>query len=204
VSTRILIFAKAPTPGAVKTRLIPALGAQGAAALAQRMLTRMIEAALEANIGPVELCASPAADQPAWRALSLPAIHFSAQGDGDLGARLARHSQRIVANGESVLLVGTDCLQLDAALLRSAATTLAQYDCVIHPTFDGGYALLGLRRFDPCVFADIAWSTATVAASTKQRIAQLGWSLHCAAILHDIDEPADLVHLPLDWRQPHA
>jgi glycosyltransferase A (GT-A) superfamily protein (DUF2064 family) len=71
---------------------------------------------------------------------------------------------------------------------------------VLHPTLDGGYALLGLRRYDRSLFSDIAWSTASVAGTTITRIRQLGWSLHQGTLLHDIDEPADLAYLPNDWR----
>ena len=201
-TVRTLVFAKAPQPGFAKTRLIPKLGAAGAAALARRMLDHMLASALSAAIGPVELCASPAVAEDAWRDIALPLhIAHSTQGDGDLGARLARHARRIIAGGEAVLLVGTDCLQLDPATLRAAALALQSHDCVLHPTLDGGYALLGLQRYDDSLFTQIAWSTDSVARTTIERIQRLGWTLHQGAVLHDIDEPADLRHLPGDWYQ---
>jgi rSAM/selenodomain-associated transferase 1 len=185
-----------------KTRLIPELGAIGAAALARRMLDHMLSNAYAAAIGPVELCATPALDDAAWRDVALPTgVVCSTQGDGTLGDRLARHARRVLENDESLLLVGTDCVELDAITLRAAARALEQYDCVLHPTLDGGYALLGLRQYHESLFTDIAWSTASVAATTIERIERLGWSLHRAALLHDIDEPTDLQHLPGDWRQ---
>jgi len=197
---RILIFAKAPRAGAAKTRLIPALGADRAAALAHRMLDRMLASAIEAACGTVELCASPAIDSTDWRDVALPRhLAISAQGEGDLGARLARHALRAIKQDGGVLLVGTDCLELDATKLRDAAQALRNVDTVLHPTFDGGYALLGLRRFDASLFDGIEWSTASVAETTRQRIAQLGRTLHLAATLHDIDEPADLAHVPAEW-----
>lgn len=198
---RISIFAKAPRAGLAKTRLIPELGAEGAAALARRMLDHMVGNARAAAIGPVELCATPALDDAAWHGVMLPPdLACSTQGEGDLGARLARHARRVLGTGERLLLVGTDCIELDAAKLRAAATALEQHDCVLHPTLDGGYALLGLRHYHDSLFSNIAWSTASVAATTIERIQQLGWSLQHAALLHDIDEPADLRHLPHDWR----
>jgi rSAM/selenodomain-associated transferase 1 len=198
---RTLVFAKAPRAGLAKTRLIPQLGAEGAAALARRMLDHMLASAAAAGIGPVELCATPSIEAPGWHGIGLPAgIACSAQGEGNLGERLARHAQRVLAGGEALLLVGTDCIELDAARLRAAAQALRQHDCVLHPTLDGGYALLGLTRYHESLFTDIAWSTASVAATTIERIAQLGWSLHRATLLHDIDEPADLRHLPEHWR----
>ena len=170
--------------------------------LARRMLDQMLSHALSAAIGPVELCTTPAIADPAWQDVAVPAgILYSAQGEGTLGDRLARHAQRVLANNEALLLVGTDCVELDAPTLRAAAAALEQHDCVLHPTLDGGYALLGLRHYHDRLFTDIAWSTASVAATTIERIQQLGWSLHCGARLHDIDEPADLQYLPADWRQ---
>lgn len=77
-------------------------------------------------------------------------------------------------------------------LLRGAAQALRDADAMIHPSTDGGYVLLGLARFDPSLFTDIAWSTATVAATTVARIRALGWSLAVGDTLHDIDVAEDL------------
>jgi hypothetical protein len=193
---RVIVFAKAPQPGRVKTRLIPALGADGAARLARRLLARTLAAALAARIGPVELCAAPDVGDAAWSGIALPrGLELTTQGDGDLGARMARAAQRTVARGEAALLVGTDCAEMDATLLADAARLLADVDALLHPTADGGYAVLGLKRFDPLVFDGIAWSTPTVAATTLARLQTLGWSTRVGRPLHDIDEPADLVRL---------
>lgn len=192
---RIVIFAKAPVPGRVKTRLIPVLGAAGAAQLAARMLDRALEQALAAAVGPVELCMSPAPDAPEWAGIPLPAgIEVSDQGEGDLGARMARPAQRAVARGEAVLLTGTDCPDLTAARLRLAAAQLAGHDAVLHPAADGGYPLLGLRAFDARLFEGMPWSTPAVAALTLERLAALGWKVWVGDTLRDVDEPADLLH----------
>ncbi len=194
---RIVIFAKAPLAGLVKTRLIPALGAQGAADLARLMLCRTLEQALAANVGPVELCVSPSQKDAVWESIPLPAtVAWSNQGEGGLGVRMARATKRITGAGESILLIGTDCPEQDAAHLRHAATSLQQYDAVLTPTFDGGYALLGLNRFDASLFENIAWSTDTVASETQLRLAQLKWQTHYLPMMHDIDEPGDLHWLP--------
>ena len=205
-TTRIVVIAKAPQPGRVKTRLIPALGAEGAAALAARMLACTLVVAFEAAgaadtadpaLGVVELCASPAPGDPAWQGVVVPAgLRWSAQGEGDLGARMAGAARRGLAGGERVLLIGTDCPALDAACLRTAAEALDEVEAVIVPSFDGGYVLLGLRRFDPSLFEGIAWSTSTVAAATRVRLDALAWSYQVLPALQDIDVPADLVHLP--------
>lgn len=200
---RIIVFAKAPRPGLAKTRLIPALGAAGAAALAARMLAHTLDQALASGVGAVELCAAPAPGDAMWQGVELPeGLALTAQGEGDLGARMARAMQRAGEADEScagVLLIGTDCPALDAACLRRAANALSETDAVIVPTADGGYALLGLRRFDASLFADLAWSTPTVAATTLARLEMLGWSCTRLPLMLDIDEPADLVHLPPGW-----
>jgi len=199
--TRILIIAKAPIPGFCKTRLAPAIGTEAAARLARRMLRDAVDAACIASVGPVELCVTPGVDAFDWPSLGLPAsVDWSDQGDGDLGARMGRAALRAVDAGEAVLLIGTDCPGLDAAVLRSATAALSDHDATMVPTADGGYALLGLARFDALVFADMPWSTDAVATLTRQRLQQLGWRLHTLPTLHDIDEPADLRHLPARWQ----
>ena len=181
---RILIFAKAPVAGRVKTRLIPALGAECAARLAEAMLARTVAEALASGLG-VELVGEP--DPAGW--YGGPEIALSAQGEGDLGARLARAAAR--ARGP-VLLIGADCPALDRRRLAATAEALERHDAVLHPAEDGGYVLLGLRLFDPSLFEGIAWSGPDVAAETLARIAALGWSVDLRETLRDIDEPGDL------------
>lgn len=190
---RIVIFAKAPVPGEAKTRLIPALGAEGAAKLAREMLSFTVAEAEATGLG-VELCASPGPGSSAWQGL-LPGIACIDQGGGDLGARLARASERVLSEGEHVLLIGTDCPALDRHRLSAAAERLERGDAIIHPADDGGYVLLGLARFDRSIFEGIDWSTGSVAEATIDRIRSLGWSLAVGEVLADVDEPADLQQL---------
>lgn len=200
-TTRIVIFAKAPLAGLAKTRLIPALGADGAAGLARRMLLHTLQEASAAAVGPVELCVTPRSSDPVWRSLRpLEGVCWTEQAVGDLGVRMAEAARRASEASEHVLLIGTDCPQLDAVHLRRATELLEHSDAVLYPTFDGGYALLGLRRFDPRPFERIPWSTAAVADRTIERVRELGWSLTVGGMLHDIDDSTDLRWLPDDWR----
>ncbi len=196
-ATRIVIFAKAPVPGKAKTRLTPALGEEGAARLARTMLADTVAQAIASGLEVPELCVTPPSDDLEWRGLLPGGVRLTDQGDGELGERLARAAERVIADGERVLLIGTDCPDLDAVRLSAAAERLADHDAVINPAEDGGYVLLGLRRFDPTLFSDIAWSTETVAADTIARIEALGWTLSVGETLRDIDEPADLDVRPL-------
>ena len=194
---RIVIFAKEPQPGFSKTRLIPALGAQGAATLAKLLLERMLQAAIASEVGVVELCVTPWSSEEVWRKVGVPvSVQLTDQGDGDLGVRMARAAQRVIDAGESVLLVGTDCPQLDAGQLQIAALALQDADATLIPALDGGYVLLGLNQYDASVFSGIAWSTSNVATATHERIQALHWRVQTLAPLHDIDEPADLQYLP--------
>ena len=203
MSVRIVLFAKAPLPGLAKTRLIPALGAQGAADLARRMLNHAVAQALTAEVGPVELCVTPSPQESTWQSLGIPAaVTWSDQGQGDLGSRMARAAQRVLGAGESVLLIGGDCPALSAGHLRHAVTSLQHFDATLVPAVDGGYVLLGLKRFHASLFEDIEWSTGSVAQETLRRLEKLGWDVQTHSMLQDIDEPADLKDLAPHWLEP--
>ena len=192
LTTRIIVFAKAPLPGRVKTRLIPRLGAVGAAGLYKRLLDHTVAAAVEARVGPVELCADGRIDTSdvADRAL----IHTE-QGEGDLGARMSRAIARGLATDDAVVLIGTDCAVMDAATLRDAAQALDANDAVFAPAEDGGYVLVGMRRPVAEAFAGIEWSTSRVMAQTRDRLRDAGASWHELPTLWDVDEPGDVDRL---------
>jgi len=203
-SPRLVVFAKAPQAGAVKTRLIPALGAESAAALAQRMLAHVLQQALQAGAGPVELCMSPPPGDPAWESIAIPAgVLRTRQGEGDLGERMARAVRRVtVEEGQPVLLMGSDCPALTAAVIHEAAHRLQTHDALLVPVADGGYVLIGLKSPCPTLFDRMPWSTARVAAETLSRMTALDLKVWRGPLLHDIDEPADLAHLPAGFLGP--
>jgi len=201
VSTHLIVFAKAPVPGLAKTRLAPALGADGAAALAERLLRHALAQATAAGLGAVELCAAPDPAHPALRAAAAAVgAELTAQGDGDLGLRMHRALARGLAHHGRALLMGTDAPALDATRLRAAAQALATHDAVFVPALDGGYALVGLRRADPRWFQGMTWSHARVMDDTRDRLRAAGACWAELPAVADIDEPADLVHLPPGWR----
>ncbi len=199
----VIVFAKAPVAGQAKTRLAPVLGADGAAALAARMLRHALAQATAADIGPVELCAAPDASDPTLRRA---AADFGAtladQGDGDLGMRMHRALARQLARHPAAVLIGTDVPSLDAATLRQAARLLLDHPVVLGPALDGGYALVGLRQADRRWFDDMRWSQPDVMARTRARLRQAGVCWAELAPVADIDEPSDLVHLPRHWLDP--
>ncbi|MEL7538273.1 MAG: TIGR04282 family arsenosugar biosynthesis glycosyltransferase [Pseudomonadota bacterium] len=197
----IVIFAKAPQPGFAKTRLIPALGVDGAAELAAVLLDHTLNECLATRATQIILAQSPAPADPAWRDTELlgPIDQWD-QGGGDLGDRLARCAAQALANYERVLLIGSDAPTLTARLLDAAITTLNSFDAVLTPARDGGYALLGLTRFDRSLFTNMPWSTNRVAAITEQRLRDSGFSVHLTDPVVDIDEPEDLDALPARLR----
>lgn len=200
--TCVIVFAKAPVSGLAKTRLAPALGADGAARLARRLLHHAVGQALAAGLGPVDLCVTPDRHHPDFADLATrPGLTLSDQGDGDLGMRMSAALSRVLAGCAGALLIGTDAPALDAAYLRQAAAALQTHDAVFGPAADGGYALVGLRQPAPELFAEMRWSHPGVMADTRIRLAQAGLRHAELPALHDIDEPADLVHLPTGWAE---
>ncbi|WP_435949296.1 TIGR04282 family arsenosugar biosynthesis glycosyltransferase [Psychrobacter sp. DM8] len=198
-STCIILFAKFPARGMAKTRLQPALGVAGAACMARQLLLHSISQALATGFS-VELCVSPPPNDPCWQTLGLPeSLIWSAQADGDLGERMYTASTQALAKFKKVLLIGSDCPSLTAAVIQDAAQQLDNSHSVMIPASDGGYVLFGFKQADASLFSNIEWSTASVACITQQRIRDLGWSLTKLDTLHDIDEPEDLQYLPKGW-----
>ncbi len=194
----VIVMAKAPLAGFAKTRLIPALGAEGAAALAARLLDAAVAQA--AAFSSVDLCCAPDASHPAFQRLAKAhALELSAQGEGDLGARMARAFERHLAQHSAALMIGTDAPSIDAAMLQRAAHALSDADAVFIPALDGGYALIGLRRPAPSLFSGMTWSTHRVMEQTRERLAAAGLRHTELPAVADIDEPADLQHLPAGW-----
>lgn len=194
--TRVLVFAKAPVPGTVKTRLAPRHGAEGAAALHVELVERALEVACAAAVGPVELCCAPDATHPFFAVCAARhGVVLAPQGTGDLGARMHRALGRAIASGASrAVLIGTDCPVMTPAYLAGAATALAESaPIVLGPAEDGGYVLVGARdRVPDALFDRIEWGTADVLATTRLRLADAGLDWHELATLWDVDHPADV------------
>ena len=160
---QVAVLAKAPVPGLAKTRLIPALGALGAARL-QRQLTRnTLQTACDAGLGAVTLWCAPHAQHRFFRALhQTTGVPCRVQASGDLGERMHTAFSLHCAQGP-LLLIGTDCPPLTPAHLRQAAQALLDGDdAVFHPAEDGGYVLVGLRQPQAALFCDIAWSLSLI------------------------------------------
>jgi len=197
LSSALVVFAKWPAPGAVKTRLCPPLTLEQAASFYDAMLGDVLAAmsrvaeplGLELVLAahPHEALAAFAARAPGWRVV--------AQEGADLSARMEHAAASELARGAArVLLRGSDNPALGPELLEKALGALARCDVALSPDRDGGYGLVALRRFAPGLFAH-AMSTSTVLADTRAAAASLGFSTELIAPGFDIDTAADFALL---------
>ena len=188
MSPRVILFTRYPVTGQAKTRLIPALGAAGAAALHRTLTERTVTVVKESGLSLQIRSAGAAVEMfTEW----LGVANVVDQGEGDLGIRLAR-----AAPPYPVIFIGADAPDLTPALLRNAADALRHAPAVIGPAEDGGYWLLGLASEVPGVFADIAWSTDAVFAQTVACLAAAGIDPVLLPELADCDRPSDLARWP--------
>lgn len=194
---RLLIFAKAPVPGRVKTRLAARLGARGAAELYKRLLRRTLAIARTARLCPVELWCAPDARHGFFAACRRDhGVRLRRQRDGDLGRRMNQALKQALAGNAYAVLIGGDCASLGAMELREAFGQLAAgREAVLGPAADGGYLLVGLRRPGPALFRNIAWSTPAVLAATRRRLRRTGLVWVELPVGWDVDTPADVRRL---------
>ena len=188
----VAVLAKAPIAGFAKTRLIPVLGARGAAVLQGRLIERAVETACAAAVGPVTLWATPDESHPAFQSIAYAPWHRARAPGG-------RRSWRAHAGGDHarqtarVLVIGSDCPALTSDHLRTAADVLRdRAPAVVVPAEDGGYALIGMRAPEPALFSDMPWGTPGVMDETRRRLRTLGLTWHEPVTLWDVDLPQDL------------
>jgi rSAM/selenodomain-associated transferase 1 len=188
---QVAVFAKAPVAGAVKTRLVPLLGAQVAADLHATLVRHALATAGNSAVGPVSLWCTPDAAHPFFAACAAEyGICLHEQHGDDLGSRMARAFDRLLAAGPA-MLVGSDCPSLRAGDLRAAAGSLATHDAVIQPAEDGGYVLVGLARAVPGLFEGIGWGGPGVMRKTRSRLRGAGARWREMPVRWDVDRPED-------------
>lgn len=190
---RLLVFAKAPEPGRVKTRLATDIGAEAAARLHARLVERTLAVAVSAAVGEVVLCCAPDTAHPFFARMAARfGVVLAGQGSGDVGMRMASAFARF----HPAILVGCDCPLFAPAHFASAARALDEgADVVLTPAEDGGYVLVGVRKPQSHLFADMQWGNAGVLARTRARIDALNLRAIELETLWDVDRPADLMRL---------
>jgi uncharacterized protein len=193
----LLIFAKAPVAGHVKTRLAPVLGPQRAATLHARLLERTLVLASRAAVGATELYADPASDAFMRACASRHAMRLTQQRGNDLGMRMHQAFVNAFERGcSNAILIGTDCPGLGTRHLRLAIRVLDDgKDAVLVPAEDGGYALIGLRCAQRHLFKEISWGTDNVMGDTRRRMKAAGLTWTELETLWDVDRPEDYERL---------
>ncbi len=190
-ATSVLLFAKAPVAGQVKTRLMPALSAEQALAVYEQLLLRVI-GNVKASEHPLEIWQAGDVNHPFWQRVAHASTSFYPQVEGDLGERMLAASRDALSRSDKVILIGADCIDIDEDYLNTAIQSLDEKPVVIGPATDGGYVLLGLSQVDAALFAEIDWGTENVFTQTQQKLAELGWEYSELPALADIDRPEDL------------
>lgn len=184
---QVALFAKYPTPGQAKTRLIPALGAEGAAQLHRQLVERTIATIRQSGLKfALHITGAPKSAFAEWLGDDIALVD---QGGGDLGARLARVAA-------PAILLGADVPGLTARHLQQAAQALESHDAVLGPAEDGGYYLLGFNAPMAFLFTDMAWGTDTVLDETMARLNSHDVPVALLDTLDDCDRPEDLARFP--------
>ena len=195
--SRLLVFAREPVAGAVKTRLQPAIGEQGCLALYRALLERTMRTVQSQALAPVQLWVDQNPDHDLFLSYCNNEDIFL-QSEGDLGRKMAAAVCECFSQPgvDSVILLGTDCPAMTNDHLQLALRELAAgKDVVITPAEDGGYVLLGMRELFPELFRNIGWGGAEVFASTMQRCREHEREVRVLPVLWDIDRPEDLLRL---------
>ncbi|MCG8404429.1 MAG: TIGR04282 family arsenosugar biosynthesis glycosyltransferase [Phycisphaerales bacterium] len=188
----VVVFAKYPEPGRVKTRLIGPLTAEQAADVHRRCLQMTLDTVVMVESADLLLAVSP--DEADFSTFVRDGVEIRPQGEGDLGERLVRQIENAFG-GESrhVVVVGSDCPTMSTQDVRQAFDFLRRYDAVIGPAVDGGYYLLGLRKPARVLFDGIDWSTSRVLSQTLARAEDAGLSVAMLPERRDVDEFGDIM-----------
>ena len=195
LTQHLIIFTRYPEPGKTKTRLIPVLGDVGAANLQRQMTEQTIFQVKElqkiTNVSfEVRFTGGNLEKMQNWLGNDLG---YQFQGEGDLGARMERSLVNAFnQKAEQVIIIGTDCPDLNSQILATAFEQLKNFNLVLGPALDGGYYLIGLQQPIGELFMNIPWGTAQVFAKTVEIAQKLNLSIGYLQPLADIDRPEDL------------
>ncbi len=191
----LILFARDPAPGLVKTRLVPLLGAEGAAELYRCFLLDSFEA-VASQPADVFVAVSRGSALEPIRALAAPVCpkaEFLVQVGDDLGQRMRHVFEAVFARAyDRAVAVATDVPSLPPLRLTDALDYAAHRDLVLGPSLDGGYYLIGLRKIIPTCFADMPWGGPTVLVETLRRAQQAGAAVTLLEPWYDVDDPEDL------------
>lgn len=190
----LIIFTKAPVAGAVKTRLIPALGADGAAALHKKLIVSCLDNAIAPQQWDSYLWCAPDPSHPLFQTVAQQyPLQLRQQTGVDLGARMFNAFESLATTYQRMVIVGTDCPQISVDHIKDVFAALKNdVDAVITPAEDGGYVLMGLTRVPAILFKNIAWGSSQVMQQTRVALRDAGLRWQELGLFWDIDRPEDL------------
>jgi len=191
----LIVVAKRPDPGRVKTRLAARLGDELAARLAEAFLRDTLAQCARIPFVRLVLAFAPR-DAARWFGQLDPQAELLEQREGDLGERLAHaFDHAFVTGARAVAAVGADTPHIDSATWSAALARIAPGRVVLGPTEDGGYWFLGLATPEPRLFEGVEWGSARVLDQTRERAEAIGLQVELLATAFDVDEPADFERL---------
>lgn len=192
-SAKIIVFAKAPVEGKVKTRLASSIGDAAALRFHEQMLERTLAMVCEYKIASVELHVAGNPDHPLIQSLSRQYdVIIRTQQGCDLGEKMHHALEQSLVDHRYSILIGTDCPVMNVDYLANALTALVRgQDAVLGPAEDGGYVLIGARQLNKDWFSDIAWGGRHVLEQCRQKIKEGGAKLEELQMLWDVDRIAD-------------
>ena len=192
----LIIFAKAPVPGKVKSRLIPAIGKHKATSLYKQLLSKTIDTAMQSGFSSIQLWINGNLKHPdIFEFKHRYGLKLYSQHGPTLGARMCNAFDTVLRNHSYAVLIGSDCPSLIVSDIQQAAAYLENnMDVVLGPAEDGGYYLIGLRKNNFQLFNNIKWGTASVAKETCARIDSLNWKSGFLPKRKDLDRTLDLLH----------
>ncbi len=192
----IIIFAREPVFGQVKTRLIPSLGENGATQLYIRLLEHAIANVTQSNLCPLEICITPESHENYFLDKLGNKFNITRQDKGHLGQRMYHAINVALKKYNKVILIGSDCPFLSQNDLQQAIIALKSNDMVFSPAIDGGYVLVGANKINAEVFKNIEWGSEHVMRQTQEILLAHDISYKELYEQHDIDIVEDLKYLP--------
>lgn len=190
----LVIFARTPVPGEVKTRLAADVGIERALEAYRELTELTLKVARQVRKCEVIVCFTPSDAEGAMRDWLGDDVRYEAQSEGELGERMAHAIRNRLGEGaRRVVVVGTDCPGLDRRTLDRAFESLGRVDVIVGPATDGGYYLIGVRGDHPELFAEIPWSTNQTLARTLAAARTKGLAMDVLDIMWDVDTGVDLL-----------
>lgn len=190
----LILFAKSPLSGRVKTRLMPELSADEAAQVAAVLVRTTVQQAAQNWPGPVSICVWPDHNHPLFASLAAQfLLTLSTQSNGDLGQKMFNALRMHTDQGLPAAILGCDVPQLPGGELRRAYELLQHGRNVIGPSRDGGYYLIGLQQTHPEVFKNVGWGGGGVMRQTMDAADRCGVHFHRLLEMVDVDSYQDLV-----------